>query len=246
MCVSSLDLHLLERHDAAKLIAQTPDVFHLGPTEIDGSRTPFGPLQLESLCTQKGIRDRIVAMCVDALDDLGLTFDIVAGCESAGMPLALAIADLLAADFVAIRKRGFARHSPLEQDICGIWSTRPLRKRRVLVVDDGVWSGASIGHSERVIRTGGGIVAGSLVLVDFSMLIRYKPAAELASLHTPLCPIYAVTSFPDVVCAAAEEGLFSAKVLELALEWIEGDWMPGDPRWRVLEMEPGRCLDDQY
>jgi orotate phosphoribosyltransferase len=229
--------------EVAQLVAETPGMFEFGPTEIDGARVPFGPLELENLATAKSSRNRLTALCLDALKDVALTFNVVAGCESAGIPIALPVADALGVDYVSIRKAGFRRHSATEPDIAGVWRPPSGGGSRVLVIDDGIWSGASIEHAESVINSRGGILVGSLVLVDFSMLIRCKPTEELPVRRDLQSRVFAMTSFVDVVVAAAKVGVFSTMACKLVLEWVREDWAATDMKWKTLEIEFRRRTD---
>ncbi|MFN8521846.1 MAG: adenine phosphoribosyltransferase [Chloroflexota bacterium] len=118
-----------------------------------------------------------------ALDTLADTVrawnvDVVVGMESRGFILAAPLAYLLGKGFVPVRKLGKlpARTYSAEYDLEYGTNTLELhvdaisRGQRVVVVDDLLATGGTVGATMDLVRRGGGVIAGAAFLVELTFL----------------------------------------------------------------------------
>ena len=106
----------------------------------------------------------------------GVGVSKVAGIEARGFILGGAVAVVLEAGFVAVRKAGKLPHTTIGVDYDLEYGTDRVeihtdavhRGERVLVVDDIMTTGGSLQETIDAVRAAGGTVAGAAVLVDRS------------------------------------------------------------------------------
>ena len=212
-----------ERSLAARLAA-APGLVRSGGGRFDGARTPIQPLSVESAFADPRL-----------LRDLGaegarfartLDVDVVVGAETAGVPLASAIA--LAGDlpFAFVRKPGYRGHEHDEPPVRGA----SVAGRRVLFVDDAVASGASVERFGAVLAAAGAEVAGVFVAVDM------RDVADTVTAEAAALPTASATTYLEVLDLATADGLLDATVHDLSVDAIVNHWTEEDPRWDLLPL----------
>jgi orotate phosphoribosyltransferase len=200
-------------------LATAPGLVRPGAGHWDDSRTPIQPLSIESAYADPGLLRDLGASGARFARQLGV--DVVVGAETAGVPLASAVA--LAGDipFAFVRKPGHEIGEPPVRgaDVAG---------RRVLLVDDAVSSGSAVERFAASLAGAGAEVVGVFVLVDMR---------DVAERVTPLAaslPTAAVSTYLQVLTLAADEGLIDRAVHSLSVDALLNHWTDDDPRWDLL------------
>src|SRR5262245_38745119 len=144
----------------ASRLATAPGLVRVGAGRWDDARTPIMPLALESAYADPRLLRDLGARGARFAQDLDV--DVVVGAETAGVPLATSISMAAGLPVAFVRKPGYRGHEIGEPPVRGA----DVAGRRVLLVDDGIWSGKSVeGFAEELVREGAEVV-GVFVLVD--------------------------------------------------------------------------------
>ncbi len=159
-----------------------------------------------------GARLAELAACyADAVEESGVSFDLLFGPAYKGIPLATA----LACEFA---RRGrdlpvaFNRKEAKDHGEGGLLIGAPLEDRRVLIVDDVITAGTAIREALGLIRAGGGTPAGIVVALDRQEVLGdpvpgdgtpRRSAAQAVAEETGV-PVVAVASLHDLLDFAGE------------------------------------------
>jgi orotate phosphoribosyltransferase len=166
-------------------------------------------VDIKRLISLPQAREALVAMSLETIDaHVGNgSFDLVAGCELAGVPFATMIADRLRLPLVVIRKqgKGFGRLARFE----GTFAPGA----RALLVDDLATDGFSKANFKAALEGAEASVVASFVLLDYAL---FPAAHRLVSLMT----------VADVIAAAERRGELEPRALEEARSFLADA-----PRW---------------
>jgi orotate phosphoribosyltransferase len=206
----------------ATRVATAPGLVRAGASRWDDDRTPLRPLSLENayadpvLLRDLGVRGARFAR------QLGV--DVVVGAETAGVPLAASVS--LAGDlpFAFVRKQGYHGHEAEESPVRGA----DVTGRRVLLVDDGIWSGKTVESFAHTLAGAGADLVGLFVLVDM------REVANTVTDVAALLPTDSVTTYLQVLDLATANGLLDPAVHRLSVDAIVNRWEENDPRWDRL------------
>jgi orotate phosphoribosyltransferase len=210
------------KEQLAARVATARGLVRAGAGRFDGGRTPIMPLAVESayadsmLLADLGIRGARFAR------ELGV--DVVVGAETAGVPLAASVALAGALPFAFVRKPGYRGHEPDEPPVRGAEVTG----RRVLLVDDAIWSGAAVERFTAALASAGAEVVGVFVLVDM------RDVANTVSSVAAALPTESVTSYLQVLDLATANGVLDPAVHDLSVDAVVNRWTESDPRWDLL------------
>jgi orotate phosphoribosyltransferase len=143
--------------------------------------------------------------------------DGVAGGETAGIPYAAWVADVLGLPMAYVRKqpKGFGRGSQIEGVIA--------EGQRILLVEDLATDGGSKAVFVRALHAVGAVVPLSLVVFHYG-IFPYK-GTELASLGVPL---QGLATWADVLQLARQQG----RIAPEALREVEG-FLADPAAWRA-------------
>ncbi len=100
-----------------------------------------------------------------AVETAGLGYDMVFGPAYKGIPLAVALATGLALEYGHDVPYSFNRKEAKDHGEGGLTVGAPLRGR-VLVIDDVISAGTSVGESARIIADAGAVLAGVVIALD--------------------------------------------------------------------------------
>jgi orotate phosphoribosyltransferase len=154
-------------------------------------------VDIKRLISLPAARDRLVAMSLETIDELvgRRTFDIVAGCELAGVPFATMIADRLRLPLVVVRKqgKGFGRLAQFE----GTFEPGA----RALLVDDLATDGFSKTNFKAALERAEAVVVATFVLLNYAIF----PAAP---------KIVSLLMLADVVAVAESQHYLDPRALE--------------------------------
>lgn len=221
--MTAIDLHTRTRiQSLAMRLATAPGLVRVGAGTWDGGRTPVHPLSMESAYADPALLRDLGAQGARFARELDV--DAVVGAETAGVPLAAAVA--LAGDlpFAFVRKPGYRGHELDEPPVRGA----DVAGRRVLLVDDAVSSGTSVERFTAALAGVGAEVAGVFVLVDM------RGVAETVKPIATALPTESVSTYLQVLADATAEGLLDPAVHELSVDAITNRWTEDDPRWDLL------------
>jgi orotate phosphoribosyltransferase len=211
-------------HDRSLAIrmAISPGLVRTGASSWDGGRTPVHPLSMESAYADPDLLRDLGARGARFARDLGA--DIVVGAETAGVPLAAAVALAGGLEFAFVRKPGYRGHEIDEPPVRGA----DVAGRRVLLIDDAVSSGASVERFSKALAGAGAEVIGVFVLVDM------REVADSVTAVAAALPTESVSTYLQVLADATANGLLDPSVHELSVDAITNRWTEDDPRWDLL------------
>ena len=152
---------------------------------------------------RRAIRDGFAA-CIEAH---GLSFDVIAGTATAGIPHAAWLAERLGAPMAYIRSsaKGHGRENQIEGRIAA--------GQQVLVIEDLVSTGGSALDAVAAVRAAGAEVPAVLAIFSYGL----DAAAEaFAEAHVPL---HTLTDFPTLLQVAVARGALSEDELSTLQNW---------------------------
>ena len=149
---------------------------------------------------------------------------MVVGAETAGVPLAASVSLAGGLRFAFVRKPGYRGHEIGEPAVRGA----EVAGRRVLLVDDGIWSGTAVERFADALVREGAQVVGVFVLVDM------REVAESVSPVAAALPTESVSPYLQVLDLATANGLLDPAVHRLSVDALVNRWAADDPRWDLL------------
>ncbi len=196
------DLNALALLDIGAVV-YTPDApvtFKSGivaPIYVDNRRLPFEPEAWHTVID--GLRDLIA--------DETLTFDVIAGIETAGIPHSAALAYSLYRPSVFVRKQ--AKEHGLKRRVEG----GDVAGKRVLLIEDLVTTGGSSLSGVEALREEGAQVVACLAIFSYGFP---QAAAAFARVGVPLITL---TTLAGVLEVALERGDLSPEAVALVEDW---------------------------
>lgn len=144
---------------------------------------------------------------IEAINNSGVSFDVVAGTATAGIPHAAWIADKLNLPMVYVR--GKAKDHGKENLMEGI-----IKKgQKAIVIEDLISTGESAINSVNAVRAAGGEVSYIFSIITYG-LAKAQQAFEENDLQ-----LISLTSFKDVVEAAQKMNYINKEEIQLILDW---------------------------
>lgn len=144
---------------------------------------------------------------IDTINQSGISFDLVAGTATAGIPHAAWIADKLNLPMVYVR--GKAKDHGKENLIEGI-----IKKgQKAIVIEDLVSTGESAINSTNAVRRAGGEVSHVFSIITYG-LQKAQQNFEGNKLQ-----LISLTTFKDVVEVAQKMNYISKEDIQLVLDW---------------------------
>ncbi len=166
-------------------------------------------VDVKRLISLPDARDRLMTISLETIEQVigSRTFDVVAGCELAGVPFATLIADRLRLPLVVVRKqgKGFGRLAQFE----GTFEPGA----RALLVDDLATDGFSKTSFKSALERAEAAVVASFVLLNYAI---FPAAPKIISLLT----------LADVIAVAELQHYIDARALEEVKSFLEDA-----PRW---------------
>jgi orotate phosphoribosyltransferase len=208
--------------ELATRLATAPGLVRPGAALWDDARTPIHPLSMESAYADPQLLRDLGVRGARFARELGA--DVVVGAETAGVPLAAAIALAAGLPFAFVRKPGYRGHELDEPPVRGA----DVAAKRVLFVDDAESSGSSVERFTASLVGEGAEVIGVFVLVDM------REVAESASSVADALPTESVATYLEVLDLATAHGLLDNNVHELTVDALVNRWSNDDPRWTQL------------
>ncbi len=192
--------------EAAKIVVEAGAVY----TRTSGDPFFFSSgwaspvfIDIKRLVSFAGARRRLIDLALQRIDEFYLpgTFDLIAGCELAGVPFASIIADRRNLPLVVAMKRarGFGRMSQFE----GTFQPGT----RTLIVDDLTTDGRTKDTIKQALKAAQAEVVGVFVLLDYNI---FPEAPNLTSLM----------NLSDVILAASQGDHINANDLAIIEEFL--------------------------
>jgi len=205
-------------------VATAPGLVRPGAGRWDDHRTPIMPLSLENAYADPKLLRDLGAHGARFARHLGV--DVVVGAETAGVPLAAAVALAGGLPFAFVRKPGYRGHEIDEPQVRGA----DVAGRRVLLVDDAVASGTAVERFTAALAAEGAEVVGLFVVVDM------RDVAETVTSVAAALPTASVSTYLQILEFAKASGLLDPGVHELSVDALVNRWTEDDPRWELLPM----------
>ncbi|MEM2478348.1 MAG: orotate phosphoribosyltransferase [Thermoproteota archaeon] len=182
--------------------------FKIGEFKLtSGGLSPYY-VDLRILISRPRLFERLVDSYIGKIRSIGEDFDIVAGVETAGIPIATLISYKTGIPMVYARgtERGHGTGKMVEGEL--------REGSRVVIVDDVLTTGRSIDNAARTIRNAGGKVAYALVFLD-----RLQNGVK--KLRESGITVYSVTDIKIFLKVLLDSKLIQDYEYERIMEYVE-------------------------
>ena len=155
-------------------------------------------------------RRAILKLAIDLINEKISEYDLVAGGETAGIPYAAWVSDLVSKPMLYIRKKpkGFARMSQIEGDL--------KKNDKVLLVEDLATDGGSKVVFVNALREAGAIVSDLFVIFYYGVFPGTKQ--NMNKLNVDL---HYLCDWWDVLEVAKNDGSFNSESIEQVQQFLE-------------------------
>ena len=155
-------------------------------------------------------RRAILNLAIDLINEKISEYDLVAGGETAGIPYAAWVSDLVSKPMLCIRKKpkGFARMSQIEGDL--------KKNDRVLLVEDLATDGGSKVVFVNALREAGAIVNDLFVIFYYGVFPGTKQNMNKLNVN-----LHYLCDWWDVLEVAKNDSLFTAESIDQVQEFLE-------------------------
>jgi orotate phosphoribosyltransferase len=170
----------------------------LSPVYVDNRRLIFHPQQWRVVI--EAMRQHI--------ETDGLTFDAIAGIETAGIPHSSALAYSLSKPSVFVRKQAkeHGTRSRIEGgEVSGL---------RVLLIEDLVTTGGSSLAGVEALREVGAIVQDCFAITSYGLAMS-EESFKIMGVH-----LHTLTPFSTIVRTAFQMGIFSRDAMDVIEDWL--------------------------
>jgi orotate phosphoribosyltransferase len=174
----------------------------LSPVYVDNRILPYYPAVW--LLVIQAMQDRIA--------QASLTFDVIAGIETGGIPHSAALGYAMQRPSVFVRKQ--AKEHGRQRRVEG----GNIAGKRVLLIEDQITTGGSSLSGVEALRDASASVSDCLVITSYGL-----PEA-IANIAAADVRLHVLVSFDTVLKVAAESGKFSPQTIDTVQQWL------GDPR----------------
>ncbi len=154
-----------------------------------------------------GRRKEVTDAFVSVIEENSLTFDIVAGTATAGIPHAAWLAERLGKPMIYIRSD--SKDHGKQNRIEGLLE----KGKKVIVIEDLISTGGSSVSAVEAVRESGGIVEDCIAIFTYGMEKAEKRFKEAK------CSLYTLSDFSVLIDVAAEEGYIDKDKVEMVKKW---------------------------
>jgi orotate phosphoribosyltransferase len=174
----------------------------LSPVYVDNRILPYHPAAWQLVI--QAMQDRIAQE--------SLTFDVIAGIETGGIPHSAALG------YAMQRPSLFVRKQPKEHGKQRRVEGGEVADKRVLLIEDLITTGGSSLSGVDALREAEAIVTDCLVIASYGF------EEAITNFAAAGVQIHALFTFDTVLKVAAESGKFNTQTLDTVRQWL------GDPR----------------
>ena len=186
--------------NAVVFTPQAPVTFKSGivaPVYVDNRRLPYEPEAWH----------QVIAGFQDVIASQNLTYDVIAGIETAGIPHSAALAYVLHQPSVFVRKQ--AKEHGMKRRVEG----GTVENKRVLLIEDVITTGGSSLSGVEALREEGALVVACLAILSYGF-----PQAASAFERAGVALI-TLTSLGDLLDAGQQTSYFSPEDVALIRDW---------------------------
>ena len=156
-------------------------------------------------------------LIINALQDMifneNISFDIIAGTSTAGIPHGMALANRFNCPFIYIRDK--PKDHGLRNQIEGIDAESDLSGKRVILIEDLISTGGSSARAVQAIRNANGECNYCLAIFDYGL---DKAILAFNSLN-PKCEVRSILTYSILLQIAKEIGFLTEDHVRLLEEW---------------------------
>ncbi len=178
----------------------------LSPVYVDNRRLPYWPKHWHVVV--EGFRSLI--------GDEGITYDVIAGIEAAGIPHSAALGYSLQRPSVFVRKE--AKEHGLRRRVEG----GTVEGKRVLLIEDLVTTGGSSLSGVAALRAEGAVVDHCITIVSYGL------PESISAFEAAKTRLHTLTSFPVILQQAIERDDIDEGTRGLVEDWLRDPygWNP--------------------
>ena len=156
-------------------------------------------------------------LIIDALQDMILneqiSFDIIAGTSTAGIPHGMALANRLDRPFIYIRDK--PKNHGLKNQIEGIDSDSDLQGKRVIVIEDLISTGGSSARAVQAVRNANGECNYCISIFNYDL----DKATQAFNSLNPKCEVKSLLTYKTLLEVADEIGHLSYDQITMLEAW---------------------------
>ncbi|HCJ52394.1 MAG TPA: orotate phosphoribosyltransferase [Candidatus Kerfeldbacteria bacterium] len=152
-------------------------------------------------------RKRVIDEFIAVIQKNHLTFDIVGGTATAGIPHAAWIADRLEKPMIYIR--GASKEHGKKNQIEG----KLGKDQKVLIIEDLISTGGSSVSAVEAVREAGGVVG------DCCAIFTYEFEKAKQKFTNATCKLFTLTTFSELLTVAEEQNYITSEEEAIAREW---------------------------
>lgn len=161
------------------------------------------------------IRKMISRGLAEIIQAEDISFDVIAGTATAGIPHGTSLADRLGHPFIYIRDK--PKSHGLRNQIEGIDAESDLGGKRVIIIEDLVSTGGSSAKAVEAVRKANGVCEYCLAIFSYGL----DRAIEMFTGLQPPCELRSLLTFDLLLDIARTTGRFSVEQISLLSEWRE-------------------------
>ncbi len=158
-------------------------------------------------------RSLITAAFESIIQTEELSFDVVAGTATAGIPHATSLADKLQLPLVYVRSS--SKGHGLQNRIEGVAGPADLSGKHVLLVEDLISTGGSSIDALKALRATGAKVSHCVAIFTYGL---NKAAERFAELDPP-CSCFSILEYDQMIQVALDKGYIDEEKQKSLLEW---------------------------
>jgi orotate phosphoribosyltransferase len=153
------------------------------------------------------MRKRIIGAFMEVIKKNSISFDIIAGTATAGIPHAAWLSDRYDVPMIYIRQKG------KEHGKKNVIEGRLERNRKVLVIEDLISTGGSSVNAVKAVKASGAAAPYCLSIFTYEMRKAKNAFKEVK------CKPLSLTNFSNLVSTACEDGHISENEMKTVLDW---------------------------
>ncbi len=159
------------------------------------------------------IRETIATGLSYIIETEAISFDVVAGTATAGIPHGTTLADMLRLPYIYIRDK--PKSHGLRNRIEGIDAESDLGGREVIVIEDLISTGGSSAAAVEAVREANGSCNWCLAIFSYGL----DRAEEHFSALQPPCQVRSLLTFDTLLDVASSGGYLTDEQISMLAEW---------------------------